>query len=82
MSVWDEYFIWNKMINLCLKSLKIHSLDFVREKEELSMATQNPQQNLFYELLSREAGFKNSVSNQKKNWSWQVKKHLEWRDPN
>lgn len=56
------------MINLCLKSLdlKIHSLDFVREKEELSMATQNPQWNLFYELLSREAGFKNSVSNQKK----------------
>lgn len=54
------------MINLCLKSLKIHSLDFVREKEELSMATQNPQWNLSYGLLSREAGLKISVSNQEK----------------
>lgn len=66
------------MINLCLKSLdlKIHSLDFVREKEELSMATQNPQWNLSYGLLSREAGFKNSVSNQKKQkqLNWQASK--------
>lgn len=56
------------MINLCLKSLdlKIHSLDFVREKEELSMATQNPQWNLSYGLLSRVAGLKISVSNQEK----------------
>ena len=77
-SPWDVYFIWNKMINLCLKSLdlKIHSLDFVREKEELSMATQNPQWNLSYGLLSREAGLKISVSNQEKK---KKRKKLNWQ---
>lgn len=66
MSVWDEYFIWNKMINLCLKSLKIHSLDFVRGKKSCQWQLKTLSRIYSMNFWVGEAGFKNSVSNQKK----------------